>query len=113
MDLQQHAPEGDPMPLVRAEELGEDFEEIEVDCEKFAESSPLRKLPGGSEDLWPVKTQEPQRMRKRHETLPARAGFHLLKDRTPLQGSSGVVGGNPDRSTSPKLTHHLSQAIPD
>ena len=35
MGLQQHAPEGDPMPLVRAEESGEDFEEIEVDGEKL------------------------------------------------------------------------------
>ena len=42
--LQQHALEGDPMPLVRAEEPGGDFQEIEVDGEKFTQSSPPRKL---------------------------------------------------------------------
>ena len=32
------------MPLVRAEEPGGDFQEIEVDGEKFTQSSPPRKL---------------------------------------------------------------------
>ena len=101
MGPQAEAAEGEPMPLVRAEEpVEEDFTEIEVDGEKFTENSSLRKLrealkicglPKGKSkaDAW-------ERLKTYHKNFTESVAVELARrefeTKRQMEGGDGVRG---------------------